>query len=42
MKYSISGHSDFGTCEYVGNVYFKADKASDNAFYEIEFDFPEW
>lgn len=42
MKYTVSGSSAFGTCKIDGNVIFKADKASDNAFFEVSFSFSDW
>ena len=42
MKYKVSGYSGFGACEYDGKVKFTAEKDSDNAFFEINFEFGDW
>lgn len=42
MKYTVSGSSAFGTCKIDGNVIFKADRPSDNAFFEVSFSFSDW
>ena len=42
MKYDVKVYSDFGMCKFSEKLYFKADKASENAFFEVEFLFPEW
>ena len=42
MKYNVSGFSEFGICKFDKTVSFKANCDSDNAFFEINFNFDDW